>query len=149
MREIGNSDLLYSHSIAWRIMEILTINPKELTEQEKDEMLDIDSSCSDPSLYINFLAKDNEIVGYATLKQDEDRWNLINLAVRHDCRRRGLGEKLISETLRYISKIEIGTSTIYLMCPEDNIIAQTVFKRSNFEVQTNGRTGYVYMQRRC
>lgn len=132
-------------------MEIITINPKGLTKQEIDEMLDIDSSCSDLSTYINFLAKDNDIVvAYSSLKQNNDKWNLINLAVRYDCRRKGLGEKLIYEVLRYISKIEIGTSTIYLMCPEDNIVAQTVFKRSNFEiVKSNGGIGYVYMQRRC
>lgn len=117
------------------IMEILTINPKELTEQEKDEVLDIDSSCSEPSPYINFLAKDdNRVIGYATLDREKDRWHFINLAVCHGCQRKGIGEKLIEEVLRYIRKIEIGTANIYLTCATRNTVAQSVYKRSNFEI---------------
>ncbi len=119
-------------------MEIVTINPKELNEQEIDEMFKVESSSADPTPafdYINFLAKDdNRVIGYATLDKEKDKWNFINLAVRHGCRRRGIGEKLIEEALRYIRKIEIGTATISLTCATQNIVAQTVYKRSNFEI---------------
>ena len=50
------------------------------------------------------IAVDNEIVGYAVVEDWTDHDHLISIAIRPDKRRRGLGQQLMSELERKVSK---------------------------------------------
>jgi len=102
-----------------------------------------------PSYFLSELARDNpetfivatlndDIVGYAVVDRWEDHDHLISIAVRPDSRRRGLGESLLLELEKRLSK----DRPLRLEVRQSNFSAIRLYLKNGF--QRTGLTGGYY-----
>ena len=79
-----------------------------------------------------FCAEENgEILGFAGVWQSIDVMHITNIVVRKDKRGIGIGNKLLEKLIEYSKKPEI--TSITLEVHEENNIAQSLYKKHNFE----------------
>ena len=101
-----------------------------------------------PSYFLSELARDNpetflvltlnnEIVGYGVVDRWEDHDHLISIAVRPDSRRKGLGEALLVELEKRLSK----ERPLKLEVRQSNARARALYLRYGFR-QIGVRRGY-------
>jgi len=77
---------------------------------------------------------DGEVVGYIVYEMGKEEFHILNLAVRPDCRRRGVGNRLID---KIIGKLRHGQrSKIELEVRETNLAAQLFFRRYGFQAES-------------
>jgi ribosomal-protein-alanine N-acetyltransferase len=132
----------------------LTIEKQNLRPVTQDDIEAIslleEASFSDPypSYFLSELARDNpetflvltlsnEIVGYGVVDHWEDHDHLISIAVRPDSRRKGLGEALLVELEKRISK----ERPLRLEVRQSNLAAIQLYSKRGF-TKTGVAEGY-------
>jgi ribosomal-protein-alanine N-acetyltransferase len=101
-----------------------------------------------PSYFLSELARDNpetflvltlnnEIVGYGVVDHWEDHDHLISIAVRPDCRKKGLGEALLVELEKRLSK----ERPLRLEVRQSNLAAIHLYSKRGF-TKTGSAEGY-------
>jgi [ribosomal protein S18]-alanine N-acetyltransferase len=101
-----------------------------------------------PSYFLSELARDNpetfivatlnnDIVGYAVIDRWEDHDHLISIAVRPDSRRKGLGERLLTELEKRLSKAR----PLRLEVRQSNLSAIQLYLKNGFQ-KTGLTEGY-------
>lgn len=84
--------------------------------------------------------EDGTIVGFVVARALEPDWEIENIAVAANSRRRGLGKRLLSALLNRAR--EDGASTIFLEVRESNDEARAFYERLQFV--ENGRRSRYY-----
>ena len=82
----------------------------------------------------SFVAElDGEIAGYMFFMAAADEGELLRIGVKPECRRGGIGVKLMNHMDEYVS--ENGIYSVWLEVREHNIPAQELYKKCGFEMQ--------------
>src|ERR1700733_4568421 len=79
------------------------------------------------------------ILGFLIAQHVAPEWELENIVVAPEARRRGVGKQLL-EALFAVAR-ETNSDSIFLEVRESNVAARTLYKRSGFE-QTGTRKSY-------
>jgi ribosomal-protein-alanine N-acetyltransferase len=133
---------------------LLTITKQNIRTVRQDDIDAIslleEASFNDPypSYFLSELARDNpetflvltlndEIVGYGVVDPWEDDDHLISIAVRPDSRRKGLGEALLVELEKRLSK----ERPLRLEVRQSNVAAIQLYSKRGF-VKTGLAEGY-------
>jgi ribosomal-protein-alanine N-acetyltransferase len=133
---------------------LLTITKQNIRIVSQDDIDAIslleEASFNDPypSYFLSELARDNpetflvltlndEIVGYGVVDPWEDHDHLISIAVRPDSRRKGLGEALLVELEKRLSK----ERPLRLEVRQSNVAAIQLYSKRGF-VKTGLAEGY-------
>ena len=74
----------------------------------------------------------NKIVGFAGIWKAVDICHITNIVVRKDCRRQGIGSKLLEKLIQE-AKLEHADS-LTLEVSSKNIIAQNMYEKYNFNI---------------
>lgn len=80
--------------------------------------------------YEIILSDDDEVIGYSGWWALPDRLEILKVAVREDCRRMGVGKRLIQRAL--IAAREHGIENVTLMVEETNHSALTLYDSLGF-----------------
>lgn len=126
----------------------IEVHVRWLIRRDMPEVLDIESasfeypwshddfiSCLQQRNCIGMVAElDGEVVGYIIYEMERSEFHVLNVAVRPDCRRRGVGQQLIEKV---IGKLRPRQRTrINLEVRETNLAAQLFFRRFGFQAVT-------------
>lgn len=82
---------------------------------------------------------ETEVAGFASFRVIDCEAELLNLAVRPDRRRRGVGAQLIQAVMREVTRV--GATRLFLEVRESNVAALNLYRRFGFEQQYR-RAGY-------
>jgi len=133
---------------------VLTIAEQKIRPVRQDDIAEIslleEASFDDPypSYFLSELARDNpdtflvltsnnEIVAYGVVDHWEDHDHLISIAVRPDSRRKGLGEALLVELEKRLSK----ERPLKLEVRKSNLAAIQLYSKRGF-TKTGAAEGY-------
>ncbi len=123
----------------------IEVHVRWLIRRDMPEVLDIEStsfefpwsqddfiSCLQQRNCIGMVAElDGEVVGYIVYEMGRSEFHVLNLAVRPDVRRRGVGQQLLE---KIVSKLRHGQRTeVRLEVRETNLAAQLFFRRLGFQ----------------
>lgn len=123
----------------------IEVHVRWLIRRDMPEVLDIESTsfefpwtqddfiaCLQQRNCIGMVAElEGEVVGYIVYEMGRADFHVMNLAVRPDVRRRGVGQQLIT---KIISKLRTGQRTeVGLEVRETNLAAQLFFRRLGFQ----------------
>lgn len=123
----------------------IEVHVRWLIRRDMPEVLDIEStsfefpwsqedfiSCLQQRNCIGMVAElDGEVVGYIVYEMGRSDFHVLNLAVRPDVRRRGVGQQMIA---KIVSKLRQGQRTeVRLEVRETNLAAQLFFRRLGFQ----------------
>lgn len=126
----------------------IEVHVRWLIRRDMPEVLDIEAasfeypwshddfiSCLQQRNCIGMVAElDGEVVGYIIYEMERSEFHVLNVAVRPDCRRRGVGQQLIEKV---IGKLRPRQRTrINLEVRETNLAAQLFFRRFRFQAVT-------------
>lgn len=126
----------------------IEVHVRWLIRRDMPEVLDIESAsfeypwshddfitCLQQRNCIGMVAElDGEVVGYIIYEMERSEFHVLNVAVRPDCRRRGVGQQLIEKV---IGKLRPRQRTrINLEVRETNLAAQLFFRRFGFQAIT-------------
>jgi ribosomal-protein-alanine N-acetyltransferase len=129
----------------------LSIEPMQ--ESDLDEVMLIEQECFRYPWKRSFFADDlqrlkscllvareeERLVGYAVMWLVADEVHLANIAVRSDCRKRGIGTALLNEVIE--SGLESECHAVYLEVRITNIAAQEFYRKHGFR-HSYTRKGY-------
>ena len=87
----------------------------------------------------SWLALGEMPLGYLLMREVQHEWEIINLLVRSDCRKKGIGKALMEVALAAIKSA--GGECIFLEVRSQNVPAQSLYKSLGFE-QCGKRKGY-------
>ncbi len=93
----------------------------------------LDSICAMPETegYVNFVAvQDGQIVGYIGIKAVLDEADITNVAVAPDCRRQGVGRRLLGALLSEAERR--GIRHIFLEVRVSNTAARALYAQAGF-----------------
>jgi ribosomal-protein-alanine N-acetyltransferase len=126
----------------------IEVHVRWLIRRDMPEVLDIESTsfefpwsqedfiaCLQQRNCIGMVAElDGEVVGYIIYEMGRSEFHVLNLAVRPDVRRRGVGQQLIQ---KIVGKLRSGQRTeVRLEVRETNLAAQLFFRRLGFQAVT-------------
>jgi [ribosomal protein S18]-alanine N-acetyltransferase len=126
----------------------IEVHVRWLIRRDMPEVLDIESTsfefpwsqedfiaCLQQRNCIGMVAElDGEVVGYIVYEMGRSEFHVLNLAVRPDVRRRGVGQQLIQ---KIVGKLRAGQRTeVRLEVRETNLAAQLFFRRLSFQAVT-------------
>lgn len=126
----------------------IEVHVRWLIRRDMPEVLDIEAasfeypwtqddfiSCLQQRNCIGMVAElDGEVVGYIIYEMERSEFHVLNVAVRPDCRRRGVGQQLVNKV---IGKLRPRQRTkVNLEVRETNLAAQLFFRRFGFQAVT-------------
>lgn len=85
----------------------------------------------DDTLLMVAAGADGEIEGFCGLLRLDPEAEILDITVRHDMRRRGIGEALLTAVLDKAE--ESGIHTVYLEVREGNLPARRLYEKLRFE----------------
>ena len=86
--------------------------------------------------------ENGKVAGYGMSLTAADEGEILNVAVSPEYRRRGLGEKILSDMLRMCA--ERGARTVYLEVRESNAPAASLYVKTGFTVAGRRKNYYKY-----
>src|SRR3989441_5502668 len=134
-----------------KLQAVEEVNIRPVRQDDIDQISILEQASFDdpyPSYFLSELARDNpetflvltldnKIVGYGVVDHWEDHDHLISIAVRPDSRRKGLGETLLVELEKRLSK----ERPLRLEVRQSNLAAIQLYSKRGF-TKTGGAEGY-------